>query len=552
MNRFLIILYVIALMVPNVALCFTESIPWMVSLTNILLPAGFYLLVMSLFKRTGWGVWALLPCAIFAAFQIVLLFLYGGSIIAVDMFLNVVTTNVQEATELLRNLGTSLVVVSLLYLPPLVIATYCIIKRKDLDVARRRQFRITALVMAGAGIILTLLLKITGANFELTRDIFPVNVIYNVKVAVDRSIQTANYDLTSHNFTYHAHSTHPSHEREIYIMVIGETSRAMNWQLEGYDRPTNPKLSQRRGLTFFKKTFSESNTTHKSVPMLLSHITACDFDSINKVKSILEAFREANFKTTFISNQAPNHSYTQHFGEQADNTIYMQDTLGRHRYDHEMLPIVAGCIADTTAQKQFIVIHSYGSHFKYAERYPPAMACYTPDDCLEVSSRSRDVLINAYDNTILYTDYWLDRLFEMLEQSDCMSAVLYASDHGEDILDDHRERFLHASPTPTGYQLHVAMLSWLSTNYRQSYPHKQECLQSYHNTQVSSTATMFNTMLDLAGIATPYYNSRQSLASDDYKSADQLYLTDHNRGVPVANSGIKDEDVAYIANVAKL
>lgn len=83
-------------------------------------------------------------------------------------------------------------------------------------------------------------------------------------------------------------------------MVIGETSRACNWSLYGYSRQTNPKLAQCEGLVAFPYALSESNTTHKSVPMLLSPVSAVDYDSLYYRKSIVTAFKEAGFHTAFF------------------------------------------------------------------------------------------------------------------------------------------------------------------------------------------------------------------------------------------------------------
>ena len=116
----LIWLVPVVLIVANIALAFTETDPLLAKFTNIILPFGIYLFLMGLWKRTGIAALLSLPFMIYSAFQIVLLFLYGERIIAVDMFLNVATTNFTEATELLANLVSAIVTVCILYLPPLV------------------------------------------------------------------------------------------------------------------------------------------------------------------------------------------------------------------------------------------------------------------------------------------------------------------------------------------------------------------------------------------------------------------------------------------------
>lgn len=534
--------YTIIIMVPNMALCVTESMGWLPALVNIVTPLGFYMLVISMFRRTGWAVIAMTPFSVLAAFQIVLLFLYGGSIIAVDMFLNVVTTNMSEASELLENLGPAIVAVVVLYLPPIIWAVVSLVRRKEFKPVPRRVYMRGGVILFLLGVVLAIVAGKVDSRYSVTRDLFPVNVIYNIKVAVDRTVQTERYAQTSAGFRFDSCSSHCDSVPEVYVLVIGETSRAINWQLGGYERPTNPHLSRRDGITFFTHALSESNTTHKSVPMLLSHVSAAQFDSIGSVKSIIQAFNEAGFATTFISNQAPNRSYTEFFGHEADNEYYMADTLGRHRWDGEMLPYVARCLADTCHTRQFIVLHSYGSHFRYQDRYPDGWGSFQPDRCAEVTPKTRPELVNAYDNSIEYTDMWLDQLVGMLENSGRRAALVYSADHGEDILDDRRGRFLHASPTPTYYQLHVAMFTWVSPRFSADFPVECDCLHEHRDTPVSSTSSVFNTMLQLGGIETVYRDDTMSLASASYRHREPLYLNDMNCGVVLEESGLKKLD----------
>ena len=140
----------------------------------------------------------------------------------------------------------------------------------------------------------------------------------------------------------------------------------------------------------------------------------------------------------------------------------------------------------------------------------------------------------------------------MLEKSGRPAAVVYASDHGEDILDDDRERFLHASPTPTYYQLHVAMLTWVSDSYNSRYPDKLAALESHSDTPVSSTSSLFNTLLELAGIETPWLDKSLSVASFSYTRPTPLYLDDDNDGITLDISGLKKEDMQLLEQFSLL
>ena len=103
-------LFLVILIVPNVVLCFTEPISWTAKICNILLPLSIYYAVMAWSRNCGRTFWLLFPFIFFGAFQLVLLYLFGQSIIAVDMFLNLVTTNSSEALELLEKNFINLIV----------------------------------------------------------------------------------------------------------------------------------------------------------------------------------------------------------------------------------------------------------------------------------------------------------------------------------------------------------------------------------------------------------------------------------------------------------
>ena len=537
-------LFLFILIVPNIILCFTEPLPFMAKVSNVLLPFGCYYLLMTLSRNCGRMLWILFLFLFFGAFQIVLLYLFGQSIIAVDMFLNLVTTNSSEAMELLDNLTPAIVAVVLLYIPALVLGTISIVRKRNLSVAFIRRERKRAFVVLGVS-----LLSLAGAywqdsGYELKSDLYPLNVCYNVGLAFQRTALTQNYHQTSKDFTFHAKSTHPEEEREIYVMVIGETSRALNWQLYGYDRETTPLLSRQTGLVAFPKVLTESNTTHKSVPMLMSNVTACSYDSIYYQKGVITAFKEAGFRTAFFSNQRRNHSFIDFFGMEADTYDFIKEDSLSSTYnpsDDELLKLVEQELSKG-AKKQFIVLHTYGSHFNYRERYPSGDAFFTPDFPVDAERKYRDNLINAYDNSIRYTDRFLSRLIGMLEHQETDAALIYTSDHGEDIFDDSRHLFLHASPVPSYYQLHVPFLVWLSANYREAYPEQWKALTDNKEKNVSSSTSFFPTLLDLGGINSPCLNVSLSVAAPQYTMNPRVYLNDHNEARPLDDLGMKKQD----------
>lgn len=537
-------LFLIILVVPNIVLCFTEPMPVIAKVCNILLPFACYYLVMTLSRNCGKIFWILFPFIFFGAFQIVLLYLFGQSIIAVDMFLNLVTTNSSEALELLDNLIPAIVIVVVLYVPALVLAMISIVRKRLLSEAFIRRERRRACVALVIGVASLGAAYLMDKRYELKSDLYPANVCYNIGLAFHRTALTQSYKETSQDFTFHARATHPSDKREIYVMVVGETSRALNWSLYGYQRDTNPQLSKVQGLTAFCHVLTESNTTHKSVPMLLSPVNACNFDSIYHQKGIITAFKEAGYQTAFFSNQRYNHSFIDFFGMEADTYDFIKENSLDSSYnpsDDELLKLVATELAKGVS-KQFIVLHTYGSHFNYRERYPTNFASFIPDFPVDAEVKYKDNLVNAYDNSIRYTDDFLARLIGMLQEQQADAAMLYTSDHGEDIFDDTRHLFLHASPVPSYYQIHVPFLVWMSDSYREAYPSLLKAAQANKQKNISSSVSFFQTMLELGGVETPYWNDSLSVTNTLFSEKSRVYLNDHNEARTLDDIGMREED----------
>ncbi|MBO5052691.1 MAG: sulfatase-like hydrolase/transferase [Muribaculaceae bacterium] len=531
------------LIIPNVGLCITEFNSLMAKLTNIVLPFGVYLLLMTWSRKVGRTMLLCLPIMILSAFQIVLFFLFGQSIIAIDMFMNVVTTNPAEATELLGNLKVAILTVCAFYLPPICVGVYMVIKKRRLSEPAREKGRKAGVFITVIGLVMMLFTWVFVDGFKPTREIFPYNVMSNVCTAVSRVYESMNYHKTSASFSYTPMMTREKELVEIYVVILGETSRAANWQLLGYDRETNPRLSGRSNLVAFDKVLSEINTTHKSVPMLLSYLTSENFgDSVAHTRSVFSAFNDLGYQTAFISNQRRNHSYIDFYGSEARTVNFISDR-GGPQLDMNLVEPLKKIIATSPSHKIFVVLHAYGSHFEYRKRYTPDMAYFTPEHNSQASADNRQELINAYDNTIRYTDMFINEVIKTLEETGEVASVIYVSDHGEDIFDDERKRFLHSSPVPTANQIHVPMLVWTSDKFNEMFPERTAALKANKSKDVSSSISLFHTVIDMAGIKTPFYDNSKSLMSPGYSSPRRRYLNDYNESVELINSGLWNIDI---------
>lgn len=539
------LLFVVVMLVPNLLLACTESYSAAAIAASILMPGAFYLLWAIILRRPGAMILWALPLMILGAFQIVLLYLFGGSIIAVDMFTNLFTTNASEAGELLGSLWPSIVFVCLLYLPLLIVGVVSLRKKVRYRPAFRRRAAYTAVGMLLMGVVFSLIAS-RKPDYGVRYQVFPVNVIYNIKLTIDKWNRSLNYPETSRDFVFHTHKELKAPQREVYVLVVGEASRSENWSLYGYERETTPRLAKRDGLVPFSNVLTQANATHKSVPIILSPASAETFNDIYTQKSLITAFKEAGFQTLYISNQVPNRSLIDYFSEEADERIDISPREGAlitdNRPDGDMLPYIREKLADTTSGNLLIVLHTYGSHYNYYLRYPREFARYQPDLVSSINRHDRDKVINAYDNSVLYTDYVMDEVIAALEQNGDCAALFYVSDHGEDLMDDDRHRFLHASPTPTYYQLHTACFGWFSPAYRAFFPEKYAAAAA-NGSKPATTESAFHTLTDMAALQSPYIVPAHSLVSGSYEQGPRMYLNDHDKAVRVSDSGLKKQDV---------
>lgn len=242
-QKLIFFLYLIVLILPNLILCITEAMPLVGKMALVLLPLGVYWTVLGMFPRVSRTMWWMFPILFLGAFNIVLSYLFGKGVIAVDMWLNLTTSSPAEMGEMLSQIYPAVVAVVVIYLPTLAYAAY--------DVYRKTTYAVRFLkrqMCAGLAILL-LSLPVTfmaarEGRWTVLDDLFPVNVCYNLHLAIERQSLSQKYLERSRDFVFNAVHTDTDTVPKVVMLVIGETSRAANWQLNGYGRETTPLLMQ--------------------------------------------------------------------------------------------------------------------------------------------------------------------------------------------------------------------------------------------------------------------------------------------------------------------
>jgi glucan phosphoethanolaminetransferase (alkaline phosphatase superfamily) len=260
---------------------------------------------------------------------------------------------------------------------------------------------------------------------------------------------------------------------ETYVLVVGESARRHNFGLYGYGRDTTPLLAQTANLLAFENVVTQVAQTQLSVPLIITRGSIENLQRAAREKSIITLFRDVGFRTYWLSTQSREiHLATiTHYTDEADVVRFIE-----RQHDIVLINAMRDIFAKEgdRVQKRFFILHMLGSHFNLTSRYPREFARY-PDGLgagmfAASASFNNTELINAYDNTILYTDFVLSQLIAVLREQPGLKTFLYVSDHGDNLRDDDRNLFGHAHNNE--YDLPIPMLFWYSDEYAQQFPDK--------------------------------------------------------------------------------
>lgn len=324
-------------------------------------------------------------------------------------------------------------------------------------------------------------------------------------------------------------------QEEHYILIIGEAARYDHFSLNGYPRTTSGELDTIHGLYSLGAIYSEANLTHNSVPIL---ITRADLDNPEvsaKEKSLPEAFQEAGFNTAWLSAQPPMNNIV-HILKKMNNSYAAISGLdgGISNYDGILVEKYAQISGDDPANKTFTLMHTLGSHLKYDQRYPKDYERYTPavqaaDGYAVLSAKNKEKVINAYDNTILYTSHVIAEAIRHLQKQKGIRALVYISDHGENLFDDERELSVHGSYDGTIHEAHVPCFVWLSDEFKAAYPEKVEALEANLHTQVQSDV-IFYSLADMGGLE-EIVKPEKSIFSHELQRKDTIRMMTGNGNI---------------------
>jgi lipid A ethanolaminephosphotransferase len=316
-------------------------------------------------------------------------------------------------------------------------------------------------------------------------------------------------------------ATDTSRPKKLMIMVVGEAARADRFSLNGYERDTNPLL-KREDILDFSNMHSCGTSTAVSVPCMFSVYNQSDYSyskglSTENVLDVLEhtqkvevLWRDNNSDSKGVALRVPFEDY-----KSASNNTMCE---GECR-DEGMLTGLDTFIRDHGDKDLLIVLHQMGNHGPaYYKRYPKSFEKFTPVcETNQLEECTQEEIGNAYDNAILYTDYFLSKVIAFLKPYDASyeTSMIYMSDHGES-LGEHG-LYLHGLPyfMAPDTQTNVAALMWFGEKTRS----RLDIKQLHDNMDKTySHDNLFHTLLGIFDVNTQVYNKEMDILNVESRS----------------------------------
>lgn len=286
-------------------------------------------------------------------------------------------------------------------------------------------------------------------------------------------------------------ATRPNiHGKEIYVLAIGESLRYSNLSIGGYCRSTTPLLESLENVTLYSNYYSTATLTMYSVPQIITRATPEDFTQNYKEKGLYKPFQECGFKT-FVITSGNLLSYEKYLSEGSDGLI-------NHEYYHDESIVQSIDSIAKLYEKIFFIIQYSGNHSPY-RNFRGSQDKYHPNPVSDnVGWDNHEANVNAYDNTVLFTDYNVYNIINAIDKPDTQSAFMMVSDHGADYDTGVSDHGGNCNPRKAEY--HVPLIFWHSLKWGENHKEKLEAFKSNKDKPVNAD-NVFYSVCDMADIS---------------------------------------------------
>lgn len=296
-------------------------------------------------------------------------------------------------------------------------------------------------------------------------------------------------------------------EHPIVVFIIGESLRPDHLSLNGYERNTTPYLSQKDNLVSMNNIYSEYTHTNQSIAHILTRADSINPELADKERSFIDIFKKCGYKTFWLANQEPAKTYI-YFMNECDTIIFGNINKSYYVFDkwtdNLLLPAFDSIIKNRN-ESNLLILHTIGSHWYYNSHYTDDFQQFLPTTKSRITtSNTKEEMINSYDNTVLYTDYFISKIIDKLEDKNAI--LIYLSDHGESL--GENGIWLHAN---NNYIEHnTACFVWLSKKNLILNYEKYNKLLNNKNKHYRSDF-LFHSILDISNIKSDIINKDMSI-----------------------------------------
>ena len=311
-------------------------------------------------------------------------------------------------------------------------------------------------------------------------------------------------------------------DKELFVLVLGESTTKSHLGIYGYNRQTTPQLlSKKDELILFKDVISPHTYSIGAVVKLLTLANYEDPNPTNK-GSIIQLANAVGFETHWLSNQRPigsGNNLITRLSASVDHSKFLTSVIERNSttLDESLLKDLNLVLEESKSEKIFIVLHLIGTHHNYQERYPASFNVFSGDVNSNFKSKESINKINHYDNAVLYNDFVVNSIIDLVKSTNTNSFILYLSDHGEELYKD-RNMAGHNQDNPTQSMYEVPFLLWQSPKYKNHRSIDIDANRRY------MTDDLFHSLADLMGVQSDCVNYQRSIFSNTYEERTRIIL----------------------------
>lgn len=431
---------------------------------------------------------------------------------------NILKTDVNEALDLLSL--RQFIYVALLGIFPSVL-----IYKAKITVVPIKKATLSNVILFVSSFLVIVLLMFSLNSFyaSFLREHKPLRFYANPSYYIYSSIKHVNNFFKAgleplKKIGIDAHILGNNKPRKLIIFVVGETVRSDHLSLNGYAKETNSWLKKEDVLSFDNVSSCGTSTAY-SVPCMFSLYGRSDFNKSKgqNTENVLDILQRAGVNVLWLDNNSSSKGVADRVPYQSYKSSDFNLMCDIECRDEGMLKNLQGYIDKHSTGDIFIVLHQMGNHGPaYYKRYPKQFEIFTPTcQTNQLEQCSDQEINNAYDNALLYTDYFLAQTIKLLKRNDNQfeSAMFYASDHGESLGENNL--FLHGLPyiIAPKEQTQVPMIMWFSKHFdKQEINFKQLVKQTHKKL---SHDNIFHTILGLMAVKTKVYDDNMDIITHE-------------------------------------